>query len=170
MDLPPWRHVTRAIENRVVRVALLILLLAACSKPRSSPDSAATADPRELGAEDLRAAAQTGQASAQRELAGRLLFGQGMDADPGAAAAWAERAALGGDETAAVWMGRRLLNEPPDRIAAAAWFMVAAASTNPSVRQDANGELAALTLSAEEQAQAAHRSAELKPRQPRGSE
>jgi len=158
----------------------LILGLAACSKPEKqatsqvSPPQETTPSPGanypaeshpdlgKTGLDDLRAAAEEGSAGAQRELAVRILFGQGVAADPTGALVWVERAAKGGDPSAALWMGRKFLNEPPDRIAAASWFLTAAEAGNTAVRQDTVGELEALALSAQERDQATLLSIKLK--------
>jgi TPR repeat protein len=113
--------------------------------------------------EALRAAAESGGAEAQRELAGRLLFGKdGIPADPEEAVTWARKAANNGDETAMLWTGRAALDEPAGRIEAGAWFLIAKDGTNAAVRQDAAGELDALGLSNDELARATARAAEMK--------
>lgn len=154
---------------RHVTLVLLIGCAAACSR-QDAGRIAPTIDYAQAPADEVMTAAEGGDPAAQRELAGRMLFGRGMPADPVAASMWAERAAMGGDDTAAIWMGRLLLKKTAQRVEAAAWFMVAAASTNPAVRQDAAGELAALVLSANEQTKAALRAKDLKDRLPGGSE
>jgi TPR repeat protein len=106
--------------------------------------------------ESLRAAAESGGAEAQRELAGRLLFGKdGIPADPAEAVIWARKAANNGDETAMLWTGRAALNEPDGRVEAGAWFLLAKND------RDATGEIGALQLSEEELAKAVSRAAEL---------
>ena len=148
-----------------MRLAILLLVLGLASCSRSGDQTTARERPetKSAGSEpnfdkvavaDLRTAAEAGSAPAQRELAARMLFGEGMTANPAGALVWVERAAKGGDETAALWMGRKLLNDPPERIAAAAWFLIAAEGTNSAIRQDAASELEALVPSAEELVQA----------------
>jgi TPR repeat protein len=111
---------------------------------------------------ELRKSAEEGRAASQRELAGRLLFGQGVTADPAAALVWARKAALNGDETASLWTGRAALNEPDGRIEAAAWFLIGKTGGNAAIRQDAENEIEALGLTGEELALAETRMAELK--------
>jgi TPR repeat protein len=112
---------------------------------------------------DLRKAAEGGSPSAQRDLAGRLLFGEGgTPADPAEAVIWARKAALNGDETAALWTGRAALGGLNGRIEAAAWFLIAKSGVNAATQQDAEGEIEALALSADELTLAATRAGELK--------
>lgn len=112
--------------------------------------------------EVLRRAAEDGRPAAQSELAGRLLLGQGVNADPAAAVVWARKAALNGDETASLWTGRAALEKPDGRIEAAAWFLIGKTGGNAAIRQDAAGEIEALQLSDEELAKASSRAAKLK--------
>lgn len=100
-------------------------------------------------ATEVESAAVAWEPAAQREWAGRLLFGKGVPQDIPAALAWTEKAACGGDAQAAVWMGRRVLSEQ-ERVSAAAWFLVAAGSDQPGAAHDAHAELDALALTAEE--------------------
>lgn len=174
-----------------MRFAILFLMLGmsfvGCSKSEKPPPSAGNSleqnapaaavsekggtqsNFESAGIEDLRTAAEAGVAPAQRELAARMLFGKGMAADPAGALVWVERAARGGDTTATLWMGRKFLNEPPDRVAAGAWFLLAAESGTPAVKQDAAGELEALALSAVELDQARTLKAKLKTETSRSS-
>lgn len=161
-----WR--VKCVMRLEILLSVFLSLTAGCSKhvqqpateDQSTPNAPSSSEairPEESGASfgkagagDLRAAAVAGNAPAQRELAERMLFGKGLPADPEGALVWVERAARGGDATATLWMGRKHLSEPQDRIAAAAWFLLAANGQNPAVRQDAAGELEALALSAAE--------------------
>jgi len=163
-----------------MRLAMLLLFLglASCSKPAGQPTAPGSQATRfaaseknfeTVGIADLRTAAEAGNAEAQRELGSRMLFGKGVVADPAGALAWVERAAKGGDATAALWVGRKFLNDPPDRIAAGAWFLIASERTNPAIRQDTIGELEALAMSAEELTEAKLFSAKLKHEMSKGS-
>jgi hypothetical protein len=60
-------------------------------------------------------------------------------------------------------MGQNIPNDPPDRIAAAAWFLIASERTNTAIRQDTIGELEALNLSAQDRDRTEHLSAKLQP-------
>lgn len=144
------------------RVKLFTFLLGmsvmcGCSKPASTSPTPPLPPATHVGGNDwserdadaVKAAAETGAASAQREWAGRLLFGQGVPQDIPAALKWTEKAAQGGDAQAAVWMGRQLLEEP-QRVRAAAWFIIAAESGQPGPVQDARVELEALAPTPEE--------------------
>ncbi|MGZ0709690.1 tetratricopeptide repeat protein [Coraliomargarita sp. W4R53] len=110
----------------------------------------------------LRQSAANNHPEAQRELAKRLLFGDGVPADPAESIHWARRAALNGDELAALWTGRVALNEPIDRIEAGAWFMIAQQAQEAFVREDATGEMEALNLTEYEWNRALERATELK--------
>lgn len=153
---------------------LLLILCAACSRKSPARDaSKVKQDPHVAAAisnssdkpptslESLRETAEKGGAVAQRELATRLLFGKGVPADPQEAVVWAKKAAHHGDSTAMLWTGRAALNEPANRIEAAAWFLTAGKSNNAAIQQDAAGEIETLGLSKEELAQAKMRAAEL---------
>lgn len=158
------------------RLVLLAIFCAGCSrdsdvsgkveeKPNAALRTAENASPRDSATsiEAHRAAAESGGAKAQRELAARLLFGKdGIPADPAEAVIWARKAANNGDETAMLWTGRATLNEPAGRAEAGAWFLIAKDGTNAAVRQDAAGELDALGLSNDELARAAARAAEMR--------
>jgi TPR repeat protein len=164
--------VFRAKQLRIAMRGLLVFLLlcAGCSRPPEAPvKGAENTDLMEDGPnasavslEELRRGAEGGRAASQRELAGRLLFGQGVPADPAAAVVWARKAALHGDETASLWTGRAVLGEPNGRLEAAAWFLICEAGTNKAISQDAAAELAALALSQEQLGLAAKRAEELK--------
>jgi TPR repeat protein len=156
-------------------VVIFLMLFAGCSRqpPPSGTDSdraesAAHVEQREpstprVSLADLRKAAEGGSPSAQRDLAGRLLFGEGgTPADPAEAVIWARKAALNGDETASLWTGRAALQEPGGRIEAAAWFLIAKRGGNAAIQQDAEGEIEALGLSHDELALASTRAGELK--------
>jgi len=137
------------------------------SKPAAAVPMLEKAIPKDSATsiEALRAAAESGGAEAQRELAARLLFGKdGIPADPAEAVIWARKAANNGDETAMLWTGRAALNEPGDRIEAGAWFLIAKEGGDAVVRQDAAGEFDALGLSNDELARVAARAAEMKQR------
>lgn len=180
-DLPLLRiSGLQSVVRLEILLAVSIGLAAGCSKPGQQPVAENPSTPKapsgwevsrpeesvagieKTGPGDLRAAAEAGNAPAQRELAARMLFGKGMAADPAGAMVWVERAARGGDARAALWMGRKFLNEPQDRVSAAAWFLVAAAGDNPSVSQDVAGELEALALSPQELDRAKSLKAKLK--------
>ena len=152
---------------------ILVFLCVGCSRqPEASenetlnglvqPAPAASPSLKERSIDSLRQAAENDQPEAQRELSMRLLFGQGTTADPTEALTWAKRAAMNGDETAALWMGRSALNQPPDRIEACAWFLIAKEGQSPAIQQDASGELDAINLSQKELELATYRAAELK--------
>ena len=165
-----------AMVSGVRPLLLIAMFCAGCSRnsdapgnDESKPDAALPilekAIPKDSSTsiEALRAAAESGGAEAQRELAVRLLFGKdGIPADPAEAVIWARKAANNGDETAMLWTGRATLNEPAGRIEAGAWFLIAKDGTNAAIRQDAAGELDALGLSNDELARVAARAAEMK--------
>jgi|688.fasta_scaffold310231_2 TPR repeat protein len=148
-----------------MRCLLLFLLLGAgCSR---SPEPPANDAPRESAGspvpiEEIRRDAEQGRPASQRELAGRLLFGDGVATDPAAAVVWARRAALNGDAIAALWTGRSALSEPGGRVEAAAWFLVSKTGADEAASQDAAAELEALALSEAELGVAAKRAEELK--------
>lgn len=150
---------------------LLVILFAGCSrqpdlpaeeKSKATPPPVAEIPLKDLSLDDLRQAAEGNNPQAQRELAQRLLFGQGITADPAEAIRWVQRAALNGDETASLWMGRAALNNPTDRMEAGAWFLIAAQAQSAAVQQDASGELDALHLTEEELNTATLRASEIK--------
>jgi TPR repeat protein len=145
-------------------LVIFLMLCAGCSRqPITSARKAQKQASDSIDSiEGLRQLAEGGKAASQRELAGRLLLGQGVNADPAAAVIWARKAALNGDETASLWMGRAALNEPDGRIEAAAWFLIGKTGGNAAIRQDAAGEIEALGLTGEELALAETRMAELK--------
>lgn len=145
---------------QIFAIFMANVALWACSKPAAPPPGPllpqtppGAVDWSKSDTPALEAAAVAGEPAAQREWAGRLLFGQGVPQDIPAALAWTEKAARGGDARAAVWMGRKLLGEE-ERVSAAAWFLVAAESDQPGSAQDARAELEALTPTAEELASA----------------
>lgn len=144
--------------NRAQISALLMVMgvVCACSKPPPlqpvppmPPTPSTGGDWSTRDVSSVEAAAVAGVAAAQREWAGRLLFGRGVPQDLSAALEWTEKAAHGGDAQAAVWMGRKFLGEQ-DRVRAAAWFLVAAESSQPGAAQDAHAELDALAPASEE--------------------
>jgi TPR repeat protein len=145
-------------------LVIFLMLCAGCSRQPVTPagDAQKHASDSIASIEDLRQLAEEGKAASQRELAGRLLFGEGVPADPEAAVTWARKAALNGDETASLWTGRAALEKPGGRIEASAWFLIGKAGGNAAVRQDAAGEIEALQLSEEELALASTRAEELK--------
>jgi len=150
-------------------VVFLILLCVGCSRnpdTRSKDGSlvslADQVKPGDFPIESLRHAAGNDEPEAQRELAKRLLFGQGVAANPTEALVWTKRAAANGDETASLWVGRAALNDPPDRVEACAWFLVATEALNTAVRQDALAEIETLAPSKNEISMAVSRAAELK--------
>jgi TPR repeat protein len=165
-----------AMVSGVRPLLLIAMFCAGCSRnsdapgnDESKPDAAIPvlekAMPKDSATsiESLRGAAESGGAEAQRELAGRLLFGKdGIPADPEEALIWARKAANNGDETAMLWTGRAALDEPVGRIEAGAWFLIAKDGTHAAIRQDAAGELDALGLSNDELARAIARAAEMK--------
>jgi len=59
-------------------------------------------------------------------------------------------------------MGRSALNQPPDRIEACAWFLIAKEGQSLAIQQDASGELDAIDPSQKELELATSRAAELK--------
>lgn len=119
--------------------------------------------PGERGqAAEIRNAAEGGQTAAQRELARRLVFGDGVTQDLAEAWVWLERAARAGDATAALWLGRKYQEEPADTVAAGAWLYVARRSADPAIREDAEGEWVALGLGPELEADARARADALK--------
>jgi len=151
-----------------MRCLLLFLLLGAgCSR---SPEPPANDAPRESAGppvpiEEIRRDAEQGRPASQRELAGRLLFGDGVATDPAAAVVWARRAACNGDAIAALWTGRSALSEPGEpggRVEAAAWFLVSKTGADEAASQDAAAELEALALSEAELGVAAKRAEDLK--------
>ena len=145
-------------------LVIFLMLCAGCSRQAATPasDSQKQASDSTASIEDLRQLAEEGKAAPQRELARRLLFGEGVEADPVRAVDWARKAALNGDETASLWTGRAALNEPDGRIEAAAWFLIGKTGGNAAIRQDAENEIEAMGLTGEELALAATRMAELK--------
>ncbi len=150
---------------------LLVIFFTGCSrqpdpsaeeKPESPTPAIAEIPLKEWTIDALRQAAESAHPQAQRELAQRLLFGQGTAADPAEAILWTQQAAKNGDETASLWMGRLALNEPLDRVEAGAWFLIAGQAQGVAVQQDASGELAALNLTKEELGTATTRASEIK--------
>jgi TPR repeat protein len=145
-------------------ILILLIFCAGCSRPPGNPVKDARQEDNDslVPIAELRKSAEEGRAAAQRELAGRLLFGQGVAADPAEAVVWARKAALNGDETASLWTGRAALEKPHGRIEASAWFLIGKAGGNAAIRQDAEGEIEALKLTNEELTMAAKRAEELK--------
>lgn len=129
----------------------LCALLAGCgAEPR--PDASPAG---ERGGAEIPPPGEQGAAERPRDFREEvrgLLFEGGTEEDLARARRLVEEAAQAGDPTAALWMGRSLLGEPPDRIRAAAWFLVA--SPFPGPGDDARGELEALALSPAELAAA----------------
>lgn len=123
---------------------------------------AATTDLAEYSVGSLRADAENNQSEVQLELARRLLWGEGMPANPAESIRWARRAAMNGEELAALWTGRAALNEPVDRIEASAWFLIALEAQEAAVREDASSELSALDLQEDERSRALMRAAVLR--------
>ena len=106
-----------------------------------SPNPTGEFDP---GAEQLR------EAAILREEAARLIFKSGGEANKQEALMLVRRAAQMGDPLAAVWHGRRLIEGADRRLEAAAWFLRAIETGDAAGAREAEGELEALALSAEE--------------------
>jgi len=117
---------------------LLVIVLAGCEGKENSAAIAPAGDETSV--------------PAWQETVKGLLFAGGSPDDIAGALRLVEKQARAGDPTAALWMGRGLLNDPPDRTGAAAWFLVAASSRQTA--SDAQGELDALALTPEERAAA----------------
>lgn len=111
----------------------------------------------------LRKAAENDHPAAQHELAERLLFGDGLPADPQEAVRWIRRAAANGHDASALGMGRLQLGESGDPVEACAWLLCASQSSVAAVREDARSELEALrgTLSPGQMQQAEARAREI---------
>jgi TPR repeat protein len=83
-------------------LVIFLMLCAGCSRQAATPvsDAQKQANDSIASIEVLRQLAEEGKAASQRELAGRLLFGKGVMADPVGAVVWARKAALNGDRFA----------------------------------------------------------------------
>ena len=134
-------------KSKGTLVLLVVILLAGCEGKENAPAT---------GPKGREASAPAWQETVQG-----LLFAGGSPEDIAGALRLVEKQARAGDPTAALWMGRGLLNDPPDRAGAAAWFLVAASSRQTA--SDAQGELDALALTTEELAAAEKEARALRP-------
>jgi hypothetical protein len=100
------------------------------------------------GAEQLR------EAATLREEAARLIFASDEEANKQEALILVGKAARMGDPLAAVWQGRALLELPARRVEAAAWFLRAMETGDAASAREAEGEIEALDLSAQEKSAA----------------
>lgn len=75
-------------------ILILLIFCAGCSRQPSNPVKDARQEANDLlvPIAELRKSAEEGKAAAQRELAGRLLLGHGVQADPAEAVDWARKA------------------------------------------------------------------------------
>jgi hypothetical protein len=135
--------------NPLVTWLLLAFLAVGCEGEHDAPQIRPTGAPSST---PVPRAGGDASAPAWQERVKQLLFEAGKPSDIAEALRLVEKQARAGDSTAALWMGRSLLNEPPDRTGAAAWFLVAASS--PETASDAQGELDSLALTPEELAAA----------------